>query len=216
MHDELRERAAAMARREAAAQLRPAPFVPTDGTGTLVAVRLVPCRSCGARPRERHWTPPFTSLPQDAPAGTRAPERGPVLAMLACEAVTVRAVLPLVRTAERFPELREARYRTRAVLWDALSPATPAAEALAVVDASERWIDAPGEAPDGDAAAPDGGPARTLPASTRPHRRPSGWRWHRADLVPHFLSPHRNLPTRIGEHYAAELRAALRTGHEGS
>ncbi|WP_329088432.1 hypothetical protein OG979_32160 [Actinomadura citrea] len=210
MADELRERAAAMARREAAAQLRPAPFVPTDGTGTLVAVRLVACRSCGALPRERHWTPPF------APAGTEAPARGPVLAMLACEAVTARAVLPIVRTAERFPELREARFRTRAVLWDALSPATPPAEALALVDASERWIDAPGETPDGEAAAPGGEAARTLPASTRPHRGPRGWRWHRADLVPHFLSPHRNLPTRIGEHYAAEFRRALRTGHEGS
>jgi hypothetical protein len=201
MAADLMELAAAMARREAAAQLLPAPFVPTDGAGTRVAVRQVSCRACGATARDRRWPPPF----QAEGAGS-----GPLLTMLACETVTARAVLPIVVVAERFPELRGAEFWTRAVCWHALSPGLWPQEALAAVAASEQWIDTPGR------LAADVDTVPTLPASTRRYRPGTDWRRHRADLVPHFLSPHRNLPSRLGDHYAAVWRAAVRDGNEGS
>ncbi|MFI0367318.1 hypothetical protein ACH35V_05530 [Actinomadura sp. 1N219] len=191
--------ATAMARREAAALLLPAPFVPTDGIGTLVTVRPLPCPACGARDERRRWTVPF------AAEDTAREAPGPTLSMLACETLTARAVLPIVVTVERVPELREARFQTRAAHWTALAPeAGPDHEkALAEIDASERWIDAP----------EDFSGEWTLPASTRLCRPASGWRQHRADLAPHFLSPHRDLPPRVDRHYAAVRRSALRDAY---
>jgi hypothetical protein len=182
----------AMARREATAGLLPPPYVEAGADGPSVRVRLVACPTCGAREHERRWGPPFDdgSTP------------GPVLYMLACETVTARAVLPIVVTAERFPDLGRAEFRTRGLTWLEVSHLHHD-EALEAVDAAERWVTDPAETE-----------GRTLPASTRRHRLGATWPRYRQGLVPSFLSPHPAVPPSLERQYAAERRAAVVANYE--
>ncbi|WP_433331256.1 hypothetical protein [Spirillospora sp. CA-294931] len=192
---ELAELVTGMARREARCGLLTPPFVATGREGPSVRVRLVGCRLCGARDEARVWPAPMR-------ADDGAP--GPVLSMLACESLTARAVLPIVTAAEHFPELRDARFTTRALTWAALSHLAPE-DALARVDAAERWVNGPDESP-----------GRTLPASTRPHRPGAAWPGYRAALAPRFLTPHPALPSWLDIQYEAERRSVLLQRFEGA
>jgi hypothetical protein len=184
-----------MARREALAALLTPPLVETGAAGPRVRVDLVACPTCGAPADDRPWTPPFGDGPL------------PVLSMLACERVTARAVLPIVVAAERFPELRTARFQTRGLTWLEVSH-LHLDKALEAIDAAERWVTDPADT--------DG---RTLPASTRRHAAAMdftsmdftsmAWPSYRRDLVPSFLSPHASVPSEVEGHYAAELRTAI-------
>ena len=196
MSRELSAVVSSMAVREAHCSLLAPPFVPTDGESLPVRVRLVACPECGATGGPRDWP-----IPMRPESGSDAD--GPVLAMLACESLTPRAVLPIVTAASRIAD-RPVRYVTRALAWRELS-GLATAEALARLDAAERW------------ATGAGVPSEpVLPASTRPHGRPgAGWARHRADLVPRFLSPHAVLPSWLDGHYEAERRSALLHRSEG-
>ncbi|WP_329521034.1 hypothetical protein [Spirillospora sp. NBC_01491] len=194
MSAELRDLLAGMAAREAHGELMAPPFVTTGGTGPSVRVRLVACTVCGAIGGDRRW-----------PAPMRGTGDEPALSMLACERLTARAVLPIVVIVERFPELRGARFATRALAWTELTHLPPE-KALWQLDLAERWVN-------GLAAAPD----LTLPASTRSHGAGAGRPRRRQELAPYFVSPHARLPAWMGAHYQAERRAALlrRFGGEG-
>ncbi|MBO2447189.1 hypothetical protein J4573_08845 [Actinomadura barringtoniae] len=180
---------ARMARREAAAGLLTAPRVEFGERGTTVLVQFVPCPECGPRGplgpggQRRAWSPPF----RDDPA-----EPGPVLHMLACEAVTARAVLLIVLTAERTPALANAEFTTRAVTWLEVAH-LGLDKALEAMDTAETWA--------------TGG--RTLPASTRRHHPGAAWETYRRDLVPSFLSPHADVPAELELYYEQERRAAV-------
>jgi len=180
-----------MAQREALAALLTPPLVETGAAGPRVRVDLVACPTCGAPADDRPWTPPFGGTFEHGPL--------PVLSMLACETVTARSVLPIVVAAERFPELRTARFQTRALTWLEVAH-LHLDKALEAIDAAERWVTDPAET--------DG---RTLPASTRRHTAAVAWPSYRRDLVPSFLSPHASVPDEAEGHYAAELRAAILT-----
>ncbi|MGK5552845.1 hypothetical protein ACSNOI_14630 [Actinomadura kijaniata] len=180
----------AMARREAAAALLPAPRVEWGAKGPSVRPLLVPCPVCGAHADARGWAPPFDD----------GSDAAPVLRMLACESVTARAVLPIVVAAERFPALRGATFRTRALAW-AETFHRDLAAALEAIDAAERWVTDPGRAA-----------GRTLPASTRRRGADAPWTRYRRGLVPSFLSPHpdpRIVPPVLETLYAQERRAAI-------
>ncbi|TMR40077.1 hypothetical protein, partial [Actinomadura geliboluensis] len=150
MRADLDRHVRAMAVREAECALLTPPFAATDADAPAVRVDLVGCPVCGAAGASRPWPHPFRETGADLPS----------LSMLACESVTARAVLPIAAAVQRLPELRAASFATRAVTWLGLT-GLPPADALARVDAAERW--ALGE----DPAAPPGPPVpRTLPAST--------------------------------------------------
>jgi hypothetical protein len=183
MRPEITAVVARMARREAAAGLLTAPRVEFGERGTTVLVRFAPCPECGASRPRRAWSPPF----RDDPA-----EPGPVLHMLACEAVTARAVLPVVVAAERTPALAHAEFRTRALTWLEAAQLS-LGKALEAMDTAETWA--------------TGG--RTLPASTRRHRPGAAWDAYRRDLVPSFLSPHADVPAPLERLYEQERRAAV-------
>ncbi|TDD87668.1 hypothetical protein E1293_07585 [Actinomadura darangshiensis] len=171
----------AMARREAAAALLPAPRVEFGAEGPSVRVNLVACPVCGAPEQTRAWAPPF----KDAAGPDRS---APVLHMLACEMLTIRAVLPIVVAAVRSPGLAGAQFNTRALTWLEVSH-LQLEKALEAVDTAEAN-------------------GRTLAASTRPYRPAEvGWTGLRRDLVPSFLSPHADVPDSLERLYA-ETRGA--------
>jgi hypothetical protein len=175
----------AMARREAVAALLPPPLEETGAAGPSLRVRLVTCPTCGTREHERDWAPPFGST------------AGPVLAMLACETLTARAVLPIVAMTMRYPGLGDAEFRSRALTWLDVAH-LDRDKALRFLDTAECWIT--------DPAGTDG---RTLPASTRRHRRGEVWPAYRRDLTPSFLSPHPAVPASLEERYAVVRCAAV-------
>ncbi|RFU41868.1 hypothetical protein DZF91_09440 [Actinomadura logoneensis] len=133
----------------------------------------------------------------------RGTDDQPELSMLACEKLTSRAVLPIVLGAEHRPELRGARFTSRAVAWTGLAH-LPLPEAVRRLELAERWA--------GGATDP---PAFTLPASTRVHRARTSWPTHRRELFPFCISPHAALPAWMEHHYRAVRRAALLRRREG-
>lgn len=210
MRADLDRHVRAMAVREAECALLTPPFAPTDADAPAVRVDLVGCPVCGAASASRPWPHPFRETGADLPSLALPSLPLPSLSMLACESLTARAVLPIAAAVQRLPELRAASFATRAVTWLGLT-GLPPADALARVDAAERW--ALGE----DPAAPPGPPVpRTLPASTRPHRPEAGWERHRASLRPRFLTPHPTLPSALEERYEAERRSALLRRYRGT
>ncbi len=176
-----------MARREAAASLLTPPRVEWGAEGPSVRVRLVTCPACGARPHERGWAPPFRD-------GTPP---GPVLRMLACETITARGLLPIIAA----PGLWNEEFKTRGLTWLEVAH-LDLAEALATVDAAERWV-----------TDPRGARGRTLPASTRRRDTGEAWPEHRGRLVPSFLSPHPAAPSPLERLYAREREEAVVRGY---
>lgn len=229
--------AAAMARREAAALLLPAPEVHAPSVfetyEPAVAVRVIPCPWCGAglgEGRSASW-PGARSLRGCAvlarPGSTTTL---PELAVLHCESLVARSLLPLlaaVHAGER--PGAGTRYSTRgaALAQWGIREMTGSAElsaALLRLDAAERWAGPWATDPPGGHGSPGGPMApRVLPASTRPHpRHPAGegrgvrdpgqaLRAHTARMRPHFLGPHgaELLPVKLRRLYRAHLLAAV-------
>ncbi|MGN9787646.1 hypothetical protein ACTMTF_39910 [Nonomuraea sp. ZG12] len=166
--------AARMARREAGLNRLIAPDQPPGvirPPAPDVVMRMVPCPVCGAAgadPPFDHWrvTGEETGLP--------------TLAVLGCEWLTPRAVLPMAIAIEQ--GTGPLAYRTRAV-------ARLGGLDLRAVDRSETWADA---LADGHGTAGDAGEA-TLPAVTRARD---------GDLRPMFTGPHAPEPeTELNDMY---------------
>lgn len=160
--EDLRSVAARMARREARLNRLIAPDQPPGDIrppAPDVVMRVVPCPVCGAAgadPPFDHWS-------------VTGEETGlPTLAVLGCEWLAPRAVLPMAVAIEQ--GTGPLAYRTRAV-------ARLEGLDLWAVDRSETWADA---LVDGHDAPGDVGEA-TLPAVTRAQGR---------DLLPMFTGPH--------------------------
>ncbi|MEV4176351.1 hypothetical protein [Nonomuraea sp. NPDC049709] len=160
--DDLRIVAVRMARREARLNRLIAPDQPPGvicPPAPDVVVRMVPCPVCGAVGAD----PPF-----DHWSVTGEETNLPTLAVLGCEWLTPRAVLPMAVAIER--GTGPLAYRTRAV-------ARLGGRDLRAVDRSETWADA---LVDGHGTAGEVGEA-TLPAVTRARD---------GDLRPMFTGPH--------------------------
>ncbi|TDD20256.1 hypothetical protein [Nonomuraea diastatica] len=160
--EDLRSVAARMARREARLNRLIAPDQPPGvirPPAPDVVMRVVPCPVCGAAGAD----PPF-----DHWSVTGEQTTLPTLAVLGCEWLTPRAVLPMAVAIEQ--GTGPLAYRTRAV-------ARLGGRDLRAVDRSESWADA---LTDGHGAAGDAGEA-TLPAVTRARD---------GDLRPMFTGPH--------------------------
>lgn len=181
-----------MARREAAAALQPALQEETGDQRADVRVTLVPCPTCGADGADRVFAPPFG----------HGDVWGPELRMLGCEWLTARQVLPAVLAVADRPELAGVPFLSRALTLHSFSH-LPDIEALANVDAAERWFDDPGT------VSPTDMPVRTLPASTRHYLGTVDWETHVDALTPSFLSPHPTVPTALERHYANVRHAAI-------
>ncbi|WP_141690023.1 hypothetical protein [Streptomyces sp. Ncost-T6T-1] len=186
-----------MARRETAGWLLTPSFVPHEPGSDLppvptVSVTVLPCPVCGAG---QSGASPDASLPftswQARPAdqASQTPTSGPGLTSLACEELSPRALLPLVRAIELSALPADAQVHTRAARWAAAgAPTAWTAEAdrlLESIDGQEAWLDrllpAPSPEPPHRAAA-----GFTLPASTRV--RPDRTEHH--SLALHYLNPH--------------------------
>ncbi|MFH9665805.1 hypothetical protein ACH4LQ_11100 [Streptomyces globisporus] len=186
-----------MAHRETAGWLLTPSFVPHEPGSDLppvppVSVTVLPCPVCEAG---QGGGAPDASLPfaswraQAADQARRTPTRGPGLTVLACEELSPRALLPLVRAIELSALPTDAQVHTRAARWAAAgAPTTWTAEAdrlLESIDGQEAWLERllsvpPSEPPHRAAI------GFTLPASTRV--RPDRTEHHR--LAPHYLNPH--------------------------
>ncbi|MEO3891243.1 hypothetical protein [Nonomuraea sp. B5E05] len=160
--EDLRAVAERMARREARLNRLIAPDQPPGvirPPAPDVVMRVVPCPVCGAAgadPPFDHWS--VSGEESDLPT----------LAVLGCEWLTPRAVLPMAVAIEQ--GTGPLAYRTRAV-------ARLDVQDLRAVDRSETWADA---LTDGHGAAGHDGEA-TLPAVTRARD---------GDLRPMFTGPH--------------------------
>jgi hypothetical protein len=119
--------------------------------------------------------------------------------VLACEITTARSLLALAVVINRFRELSEAHFRTRAVtLADAgLDPRGDhdIAQVVDTVDRAERWFDLAEEGVE-----PAAGIQLTLPTATRRQWSGSGHGTldavtrYRAFTSPHFITPHADGP----------------------
>lgn len=208
-----------MAVRDAAAHL----MLSSYDVLTRIRVDPVPCPWCGARPRrDLAWQPPLRAW---EPGIDWAPESAgaPVLALLACERVTVRSLLPVCVAVHRLPHARAARFSTRGAAL-ARSPDLPRRDSLAavrLVDAGERWVDlllaGADQGPvDGPLVIP--GVTRSVPDVAN-HPDPAGTAAAVGSVgAPHFLVPHRlcdELDTANRGYRAIRfdaVRAALGTG----
>jgi hypothetical protein len=179
-----------MARREASALLlRPNLSTWLLDPAVRVSVRPLPCPWCGA---DAEAVDPAGLEPMDE-VRMRRPDEPPApgavtLHALACEWLTARSVLPLVRAAQDGHDL-PADVLTRAAATaeiTARAPGVSLVELLAEVDARESWL--PGAA-DGPGGTSPGRPV--LPASARSAPSPAGSAPDRDLVDSYVLTPHR-------------------------
>lgn len=167
-----------MARREAAAQVLAAPWVPNAPYLPPLVVYVRRCQECGADERAARRRPDALPL-RGWPLSTSGDRTRPVssLTVLGCERLAPRSVLPIV-VALAGGAAGPVAFQSRAVAWaDHVGESLPAA--LTLMDESERWADGC------SAPEPYGDPV-TLPACTRPRRTPG----RAGPRAAHFLTPH--------------------------
>jgi hypothetical protein len=210
-----------MARREAAAHLLTPPYVPASSImrQPAVALRFHECPECGPSDETGRLSGPLSTLLRNGHAvlaATGTKPNLPTVAMLGCEWLTTRSILPVIVLAELAGEGSCRVFRSRALAWAEHSTQPGAYDDLLErgigrIDATESWADAVYVTRDGEAlrrvveAASERHGDLTLPASSRLHRPrtmtgagPSGWsqpsrtNWAelRRALAPHFLTPH--------------------------
>ncbi|SDZ35219.1 hypothetical protein SAMN05421504_11394 [Amycolatopsis xylanica] len=189
-----------MARREAAAHL----LVASTALSVRINLFARTCPWCGAGQADalarasalpiRGWKPGYDWAPES--------HGHPTLEILGCEALTARSLLPLGAAAHHFPELRNGRFRSRAVTWLELG-------SISAVDAAERWI---------DYLLVASGTANTLPPTceTETLTLPAASRSfapgvaHEDSLAPHFLTPHHDASAELNQLYLDTRADAVR------
>jgi hypothetical protein len=188
-----------MARREAAAQVLAAPWVPNAPYLPPLVMDVRRCPVCGADEstvRRRPDTLPLRwwrlATPGDRHSGASR------LTVLGCERLAPRSVLPIVMALAG--GAGPAAFRSRAVAWadHATGAGADLAATLNHIHLSERWADGPQTGSYGGEV--------TLPACTRPRRMPGSGRPPAA----HFLTPHPD-DSRLDHLNAVYLRHRLAT-----
>jgi hypothetical protein len=192
----LKESVTRMARRDAAGHL----IVASQMLCVRVYTSVVACPWCSGTIDDAEirdavpyygWEPGWDWAPN---------ENGrPTLRVLACEIITARSLLALAAAINRFRDLGEAQFRTRAVtLADSgLDPRGDHAlpQIIDAVDTAEHWFDLVEEG-----RAPAAGIQLTLPTATRRQWPGKGLGMldaatrYRAFASPHFITPHADGP----------------------